>query len=128
MAVKIPNTICKNRNCTKGKNSGRMHFYSCRYCLNQATWRSIACSEDCYSEYMDQVAEARSKSEPIDLFPERTDMTTEEVKNIVQNESVEDAMAITKEELKDEFEENPKASIAEIVKKVNKKIRKECGE
>lgn len=55
-------------------------------------------------------------------------MTTEEVKNIVQNESVEDAMAITKEELKDEFEENPKASIAEIVKKVNKKIRKECGE
>ena len=127
MAIKQPNTICKNKDCHKGKDGGKKIFYSCHYCINQATWRSMCCSEDCYLQYMKQVAEARSNSESISLFPERTDMTSEEVKDIVQNESVEDAIAITKEELKDEFEENPGASIAEVVKKVNKKIDKERG-
>lgn len=122
MALKQPNTICKNRNCTKGKDGGRKHYYTCRYCVHSASWRSVACCEECYDEYMKQVAEAREHNEPVNLFPERTDMSQDEVRSLVMDAYYDDVVKATKEELSDEMEEAPGLGFGQIVDRINEQL------
>ena len=122
MALKQPNTICKNLNCTKGKDGGRKHYYTCRYCVHSVSWRSVACCEECYEEYMRQVAEARAHNQPVDLFPERTDMSQDDVRSLVMDTSYEDVVQATKEELAEEIEESPGLSLGQIVDRINEQL------
>lgn len=122
MALKQPNTICKNRNCTKGKDGGRKHYYTCRYCVHSVSWRSVACCEECYEEYMRQVVAAREHNEPVDLFPERTDMSQDEVRFLVLDTSYEDVVQATKEELAEEIEESPWLGFGQIVDRINEQL------
>lgn len=122
MAVKQPNTICKNVNCHHGADGGRKHYYACRYCVGMMNWRAVACCEACYAAYMEQVQAARSHGESVDILPDRTDMSKAEVKKLVHSGNAEDLLQQTKAELADVLEENPDFSIAEAVDEVNRKI------
>ena len=125
MAERKPNTICKNIHCTHGADGGRKHYYTCRYCVNTMNWRAVACCLECFEAYIQQVREARGEVAAVpekDLLPERTDMSVEEVRRIVKDESFEDAFEQTKEELSDIFEEHPDYGIADAVDEVNRKL------
>lgn len=122
MAIKQPNTICKNRNCTKGTDGGRKHYYACRYCTHSENWRSMACNWECYLEYQAQVIEARSNNESVDTVPERTDMTREEVIALINDTPSEQVVAETEIELAAEIEENPVMGFGEIVDAINEEM------
>nr|DAJ77307.1 MAG TPA: hypothetical protein [Caudoviricetes sp.] len=116
-----PNTICRNPNCTHGEDGGKKHFYACMTCLRTEQWRAYCCSIDCYEEYTRIVLESRAKAKEL---PERTDMTKNEIEQVM-NRPVEDVINYTKNvELKDYIEENPGSSISQIVDKVNADIDK----
>ena len=53
---------------------------------------------------MNQVAEARASNVKVDLLPKRTDMTTEEVRELV-NAPTEEVVVYTKKELADYSDE-----------------------
>lgn len=88
-------------------------------------WRAVACCEECFEAYIRQVREARGEIQNIpesDLLPERTDMSVEEVRKIVKEESFEDAFEQTKAELSDVFAEHPDYGIADAVDAVNREL------
>lgn len=128
MATKQPNTICKNRDCAHGADGGRKHYYTCRYCVHSLNWRSVACSEECYWEYMKQIEAARKKSVEPDIYPERTDMPRSEVVELVESTDYEAAVKDTDQELAEELDENPGLGYADIVDQINHEIDKERGE
>ncbi len=127
MAQKTPNTICKNRNCTRGKDGGRKHYYTCRYCAHTVNWRSVACCEECYEAYMLQLREARENNRPLDIFPERTDMSEAEVRDLVLNASLDEVVKETEAELAEELEESPWLGFGQIVDKINEQLDEEGG-
>lgn len=122
MAIKKPNTLCKNRNCTNGADGGRKHYYACRYCTHSENWRSVACSWECYLEFQAQLIEARSNNEPIDVVPERTDMTREEVVTLIEETPTAQVVAETEIELAVEIEANPTMGFGEIVDAINEEM------
>lgn len=124
MALKKPNTICKNRNCTKGKDGGRKHYYSCKFCVHTVNKRSVACCDECYDEYQKQVEDARAHNQPVNLFPERTDMSQDEVRSLVMDTPYEDVVQATKEELAEEIEEFPGLGLGQIVDRINEQLDK----
>lgn len=131
MALKKPNTVCKNRNCTKGKDGGRKVFYTCKYCVHTMSNLSVACSDECFEEYMKQVAEARNHGTPLtfeEKLPERTDMTQEEVLELVMATPTEEVVAETEEELADELAEEPTHSYGMVVKRINEELDAENEE
>ena len=67
-----PNTVCRNENCRK-------HFFACKTCVGQNQWRAVACSFECYNEYMKQVEKSRSLGETVSLLPESLDMSEREI-------------------------------------------------
>lgn len=118
-----PNTICKNPNCTKGTDGGRKHFYACMSCLRKENWRAYCCSIECYEEYTRLILAGRAKSKK-EKLPERTDITADEILNVMET-PIEAVEEYTKSvELADYVEENPTASLAEIVDRVNDDIDK----
>ena len=122
MAIKQPNTLCKNRNCTKGADGGRKHYYACRYCTHSENWRAMACSWECYLEYQTQIIEARHNDDPVDLVPERTDMTRDEVVTLISETPTEQVVAETEVELAAELEVNPSMGFGEIVDAINEEM------
>jgi len=125
---KKPNTICKNRDCNKGADGGRKHYYTCRYCVHTENWRSVACSIECYHEYMKQVEEARSGGVIPDTTPERTDMTHEEVRKLIDETPIEEAIAMTTEELAQEIEADPyHGGFGDIVDAINEELDKKAA-
>lgn len=116
-----PNHICKNKNCNKGIDGGRKHYYACDFCTRTKSWRSVACSYECYEEYVNQVIEARSKGKNISTIPERTDMTESEV-NDLMNTPVEKVLEDTKEQLKDYIDIDNNINIEEAVESINIEI------
>lgn len=125
MALKAPNTVCKNRNCTKGKDGGRKVFYSCKYCVHTVSKQSVACCDECYEEYLVQVTKARESGNPLtfeEKLPERTDMTVEEVFELVMETPTEVVVEETEQELAEELAEEPHHSYGRAVKKINEKI------
>lgn len=124
MAMKQPNTLCKNRDCHKGADGGRKHYYTCRFCTHSENWRAVACCPECYDAYMKQVAEARGQIAPEELLPERTDMTREEVAALISEAATEQVIEETKAELAEEMAENPDAGIGAIVDMINADLDK----
>lgn len=119
MIQKQPNHICKNINCPHGINGKPKHYYACNYCDKINQWRSVACCPECYDAYMEHVVEARSKNKKVDLLPNRTDKTKEEVEEIL-NQPVEQVLEETKKELAEYLDED--TSIIEAVEKINEDI------
>lgn len=122
MALKAPNTVCKNRNCTKGKDGGRKVFYSCKYCVHTVSKYSIACCDECYEEYLAQVVDARSKKEQIDMLPERIDMSKSEVRSLVAEADTVEVIRETEFELAEELTKAPNKGYALIVEQINEEL------
>lgn len=126
MALKQPNTLCKNVNCTKGVDGGRKHYYACAWCAHSENWRSVACSWDCYLEFQQQLIEARNHNKPVDTLPERTDMTPVEVEQLIAADD-DVVRAATEIELADEIEENPSYGFDMIVDQINEELDYQCA-
>lgn len=131
MATKKPNTICKNRFCTKGADGERKHYYVCRYCTHSENWRSVACSWECYLAFQSQLIEARNHSQPIDLVPERTDMTRDDVVALINDTPTEQVVQETEAELSDVMDLHPSMGFDQLVDMINEELdaaHAECSE
>lgn len=115
------NHICKNINCTKGSDGGRKKYYACDYCGRTSNHRSVACCEECWKAYSDQVIEARTHNKKVDVLPDRLDMIKAEVKEMMKK-PIEVVMEETKEELKEYIEKDETANFAKIVDEINAEL------
>lgn len=118
-----PNHICKNPNCTKGEDGKRKHYYACNYCTRTQNWRSVACSWECFIEYQNAVIESRTKNKELSTFPERTDMTPEELK-VLMSKPIETVAEETKRELEEYIDKDGSINLSESIKIINEKIEK----
>ena len=113
--IKKPNSLCKNKECRKP-------FYACAYCTHKIAWRSVACCPECFDAYMEQVAEARAANRKVNVLPERTDMTEEQVKELIATPT-DDVIETTKEELSEYYEDMEAIGLGETIDKINDEIR-----
>ena len=111
-----PNHICKNPECRK-------KYYACNFCDKNRTWRSVACSFECYQKYTDLVIAERSKGKTVEVKPERTDMTEKEVDELLER-PVEEVLEETKEELKDFADIDGNVNFAKAVDEINRELDK----
>lgn len=114
MAEFKPNHICKNPECRK-------EYYACDYCTNTLSWRSVACSFECYQKYTDLVIAERSKGKEVKIIPERTDMTEKEVLELMSRPK-EEVFKETKEKLKEYIDDEEIANFSDIVDEINKEL------
>lgn len=94
-----PNTLCKNPNCHHGEDGGRKHFYACAYCTGTKKWKAYCCSPECWDEYQSIIAQRTTGAEQQEDLPERTDMTQEEVKELIHDTPYEAIEETTRQEL-----------------------------
>ena len=111
-----PNHICKNPECRK-------KYYACNFCDKNRTWRSVACSFECYQKYTDLVIAERSKGKTVEVKPERTDMTEKEVDELMER-PIEEVFEETKEELKEFADIDGNVNFAKAVDEINKELDK----
>ena len=78
----------------------------------------MACSIECHDAYMNQVAEARANNAKVDLLPMRTDMTAEEVQELI-NAPTAEVVANTKDELAGYSEELDSLGLSGAVDLIN---------
>ena len=116
MSEMKPNHICKNPECRK-------KYYACNFCDKNKTWRSVACSFECYQKYTDLVIAERSKGKTVEVKPERTDMTEKEVDELMER-PIEEVFEETKEELKDFADIDGNVNFAKAVDEINKELDK----
>lgn len=116
MAEIKANHICKNPECRK-------HYYACDYCGRSQNWRSVACSFACYQKYMDLVIAERSKGKDVEVKPERTDMTEQEVDALMEA-PIEEVIEKSKEDLKDFADINGDVDFAKAVDEINRELDK----
>ena len=116
MAEMKPNHICKNPECRK-------KYYACNYCSRTLSWRSVACSPECYQKYTDLVIAERSKGKTVEVKPERTDMTEKEVDELMER-PIEEVFEETKEELKDFADIDGNVNFAKAVDEINRELDK----
>ena len=114
-----PNHVCKNPKCKK-------NYYACNFCDKNMNWRSVACSFSCYQEYMDLVIAERSKGKVIDVKPERTDMTEQEV-DALMVAPIEEVIEKTKEDLKDFADIDGNVDFAKAVDEINENLNKKTN-
>ena len=114
MAEMKPNHICKNPNCRK-------HYYACDLCDRSNNYKSVACSRECFEIYTNLVLESRMKNKKVDILPDRTDMSKEEVKKLMKK-PVKEVEEKTKKDLSDYIKDEEKINLTEIVEKINKDI------
>ena len=114
MAEMKPNHICKNPNCRK-------HYYACDLCDRNHSYKSVACSIECFKIYTDLVLEARTKGSKINKLPDRTDMTKSEVAQLMEK-PVGEVADKTKKDLKEYLNDTSSASLSEFISEVNKTI------
>lgn len=106
-----PNHICKNPECRK-------EYYACSFCDKNRTWRSVACSPECYKKYTDLVIAERSKGKTIEIKPERTDMNESQVDELLKK-PLDEVLEETKEELKDFADIDGNVNITDAVEEIN---------
>ena len=116
MSEMKPNHICKNPECRK-------KYYACNFCDKNRTWRSVACSFECYQKYTDLVIAERSKGKTVEVKPERTDMTEKEVDELMER-PIEEIFEETKEELKEFADIDGNVNFAKAVDEINKELDK----
>lgn len=75
MSNQKPNHICKNVNCKNGVDGKSKEYWACDDCSKYHSYREVACSPECYKEYIEQVLIARSEV-------------------VLNNESIEENLAI----------------------------------
>ena len=114
-----PNHICKNPECRK-------KYYACNFCDKNRTWRSVACSFECYQKYTDFVIAERSKGKTVEVKPERTDMTEKEVDELMER-PIEEVIEETKEELKDFADIDGNVNFAKAVDEINMELDKKTS-
>lgn len=114
MAEMKPNHICKNPNCRK-------HYYACDLCDRSQNYKSVACSRECFEIYTNLVLESRMKNKKVDILPDRTDISKEEVKKLMKK-PVKEVEEKTKKDLSDYIKDEEKINLTEIVEKINKDI------
>lgn len=114
------NTVCKYMGCTLGEDGGRKHYYACGYCGGSEKWKAIACCREHYDLYIQDILKDR-EAEANALLPERTDMTTDEVKKM-KKKPLKQLKKEAEEELKDYADESGKVNISEAVDKVNAEL------
>ena len=120
-----PNHICKYTKCTNGKDGGRKHYFACDYCDRTQVWRSVACCPEHYDLYIKEVLAARGQSVPIDILPDRTDKTKEEVRELMVA-PIEEVTAKTKEDLKDYAEQLSEEGLSSVIETINNEIDEEA--
>lgn len=116
MAEIKANHICKNPECRK-------KYYACDFCGRTLNWRSVACSFACYQKYMYLVIAERSKGKDVEVKPERTDMTEQEVDALMEA-PIEEVIEKTKEDLKDFADINGDVDFAKAVDEINRELDK----
>ena len=114
-----PNHICKNPECRKA-------YYACNYCDRTLTWKSVACSKECYQKYTDLVIAERTKGKTVSVKPERTDMTEKEIDKLLE-QPIEDVLKETKEELKDFADIDGNVNFAKAVDEINRELDKKTA-
>lgn len=110
------NHVCKNPECRK-------KYYACDFCGRTQNWRSVACSFTCYQKYMDLVIAERSKGKDVEVKPERTDMTEQEVDALMEA-PIEEIIEKTKKELKDFADIDDNVDFAKAVDEINRELDK----
>ena len=118
------NHKCKYSKCTLGADGGRKEYYACPHCDASQSWRSMACCKEHYNLYVEEVLAARANGDNVNLLPERTDMTPDEVKAMV-NTPLDKAIEATKEELRDYAEDIDEIGMHATVEKINEEIDKQ---
>lgn len=113
MPTAKPNTICKNKFCTRGKDGGRKHYYSCLYCLKTESWRSVACCPECYAAYLKQVRDARN------CIPERTDMNQSEIQKVMKDSDSDDLLKKSRKDISEILGYDIGPDIESGIEKVN---------
>ena len=116
MAEIKANHICKNPECRK-------KYYACDFCGRTLNWRSVACSFACYQKYIDLVIAERCKGKDVEVKPERTDMTEQEVDALMET-PIEEVIEKTKEDLKDFADINGDVDFAKAVDEINRELDK----
>lgn len=118
------NHKCKYSKCTLGHDGGRKEYYACPHCDASQSWRSMACCKEHYNLYLEEVLAARANGDDVNLLPERTDMSSDEVK-IMVNTPLNKAIEATKEELKGYADDIEEIGIPATVEKINEEIDKQ---
>lgn len=121
MKINKPNHICKYSKCNLGEDGGAKHYYACDYCDRTNAWRSSACCIEHYELYIQEVLESRSKGNKIDVLPNRTDKSKDEVVELLETPA-EEVKKRTEEELSEYLEDNK--SLDEAIKEINTEIDK----
>lgn len=114
MAEMKPNHICKNPNCRK-------HYYACDLCDRNHSYKSVACSIECFKIYTDLVLEAREKGLKVDKLPERTDMSKSEIETLMKA-PIKEVTEKTKKDLEKYADNVSASSLSELVTDINKTI------
>ena len=84
-------------------------------------WRSSACCIEHYELYIQEVLEARSKGNKIDVLPKRTDKSKAEIIGILEAPE-EEVKKHTEEELSEYLEDNK--TLDEAIEEINAEIDK----
>lgn len=123
--MRTPNHRCKYSKCSKGidenGNPCRKLYYACDYCDRTASWRSVACSPECYQGYIEEVLAARADAAQKTLYPDRLDKTTDQVA-VLLREPVEKVAESTKNDLSDYSEALESEGLAAVMESINKEI------
>lgn len=119
-----PNHICKNIYCNKGDDGGRCHYYACDTCTKTISYRALACSPECFSAYMEQIKIARSHGDDVNLFPERTDMTHDEVVTLITTTPMSEVKEKTISELLDYDEDIKAHGLGTTIDNINKTMKR----
>lgn len=61
MSKQTTNHICKNVNCKNGIDGKQKEYWACNDCDKMHSYREVACSPECYKEYIEQVLNARKE-------------------------------------------------------------------
>lgn len=109
MSEQKSNHICKNPECRK-------HYYACDRCDKLHSWRSVACSVECYKKYMDLVIEARTKGKSVVSKPERIDMTEFEVDALLNKPTEE---VVEESKLFDSNNNNKESIVSKTINEVD---------
>lgn len=115
---KKPNHICRYSGCTLGEDGGRKHYYACNYCDASESYKAVACCREHYDLYIKEVLASREAEKSLDLEPERTDMSKEEVKEM-KKKPLSVIKKETEKDLKGYANKKGKVNIAKAVDKIN---------
>ena len=115
------NTICKYSKCSLGKNGGRKHYYSCGFCVVSENWKSMACCKEHYNLYLQEVLASRKNGIPVDLLPDRTDMTKEELRSF-KKKPLAQAKKETEDELKDYADADGTVDFGKAADQINQEL------